>query len=183
MPQRPTSRARSAARRIGRYSAYRPGSRRAAAPPAPGPHPTAGPPSGLAIERQLAAEPGVAAEPAEHEVGVGHRRLGAAAAIARRTRHRLGALRADAQRATLVDPGDGAAAGADRVDVDDRDADRRAFEAGLARHLRRAVEHQADVGAGAAHIERDDVAEAGEARDMGAGDDPAGRPGQYGMHR
>ena len=101
----------------------------------------------------------IAAEAAEHEIGVGDGRLRAAAAVAGGTRHRLGAARADPQRAALVDPRDRAAAGADRVDVDDRDADRDAVERRLARHLRAAVEHQADVGAGAAHVDRDDVGE------------------------
>src|SRR2546428_7025866 len=97
---------------------------------------------------QLAAEPGVGADPAEHQIGVGDGRLVAAAAVAGRARHRLGAVRPDAQGAAVVDPGDRAAAGADRVDVDDRDADRGAGEAGLAGDLRGAAEHQADVGAG-----------------------------------
>src|SRR5947209_1593061 len=78
----------------------------------------------IGIEGQFAAELAVGAEPAEHEIGVGDGWLRAAAAVAGRARHRLGAFRSDAQRAALVDPGDRSAAGADRVDVDDRDADR-----------------------------------------------------------
>ena len=60
----------------------------------------------------------VGLEPAEHDVGVGHGRRGAAAAVAGGAGIRAGALRPDAQRAAGVDPGDAAAAGADRVDVE-----------------------------------------------------------------
>ena len=91
---------------------------------------------GRGVERHLAAEARLAAEPAEHDIGVGDGRPRAAAAVARRARHGLGAHRADAQRAALVDPGDRAAAGADGVDVDDRQAHRDVSELGFARDLR-----------------------------------------------
>src|SRR5438270_12574055 len=68
------------------------------------------------VEGQFAAEPGVGSEAAEHEIGIGNGRLAAAAAVAGRTGYRLGAARADPERAALVDPGDRATAGADRVD-------------------------------------------------------------------
>ena len=66
------------------------------------------------IERHAPAVEIVRIEIAEHDAGVGHRRLVAAAAVAGRPRHGAGALRADAQQAAGVDPGDRAAAGADR---------------------------------------------------------------------
>ena len=60
-------------------------------------------------------------EVAEHEVGVGDRRLGAAAPVARRAGFRAGRPGPDAQRAVGVEPRDAAAAGADLGEVDDRD--------------------------------------------------------------
>ncbi len=78
---------------------------------------------GGGIELHLAAEEAIGAEPAEHQIGVGHRRLGAAEAVAGRARRRAGALRADAQRA-VVDAGDRAAAGADLENIHHRDLHR-----------------------------------------------------------
>src|SRR5262249_61987772 len=71
------------------------------------------------VEGQFAAELCVGAETAEHEVGIGHGRLSAAAPVAGGARHRLGAVRPDTERAALVDPSDRAAGRADRVDVND----------------------------------------------------------------
>ena len=56
----------------------------------------------------------------EHELRVGDGRLLAAQPVGRRSGPRAGALRADMQQARIVDPGDGAAAGADGVDLDRR---------------------------------------------------------------
>ena len=53
-----------------------------------------------------AAEEIVGIEPAEHDVGVGDGRLGAAAAIADRAGIGARAVRADLERADVVDPGD-----------------------------------------------------------------------------
>ena len=70
------------------------------------------------VEPPLAAEEVVRVEVAEHEVGVGDRRLVAAVAVAGRARHRAGAFRPDMQHAAGVDPRDRAAAGADAGDVE-----------------------------------------------------------------
>ena len=70
------------------------------------------------VERHAAAEQAARREPPEHEVGVGDGRLGAAAAVAGRARLRAGALRPDLQQPVAVEPGDRAAAGADRIDVE-----------------------------------------------------------------
>ena len=53
------------------------------------------------VELHLAAEEAVGAEPAEHQIGVGDGRLGAAEAVAGRAGRGAGALRADAQAAVL----------------------------------------------------------------------------------
>ena len=106
-------------------------------------------------------------EVAEHQVGVGHRRLGAAAAVAGRPGHGPRRPGADPQRAAGVDPRDAAAAGADLGQVDDGDLDREAgaragaAEAALAADLEvvgdpgRPSAHDARLGRGAAHVERD----------------------------
>ena len=73
------------------------------------------------------------AEVAEEQVGVGHRRLLAAAAVGGRARVGARRARPDAQRAARVGPRDRAAAGADGVDVDHRQLDRHAGDHGLGR--------------------------------------------------
>ena len=130
-----------------------------------------------------AAEEIVAAEIAEHQVAVGDGRHVAAAAVAGRARHRAGALRPDLQLAEAVDPGDGAAAGAHRVDVHHRHRDVAALDLAAAGDERLAVLDQRDVAGGAAHVEGDDVLEAGHAAGIGAGGDAAGRPRQHRGHR
>ena len=99
---------------------------------------------------------------AQHDVGIGHGGLGAAAAVARRAGLGAGALRADIDARQRIDRGDRAAAGADLDHLDHRDAQRQAAaleEAVLprdlegARMLRLAVVDQADLGGGAAHVE------------------------------
>ena len=67
-----------------------------------------------------AAEEVVGVDAAEHDVRVGDGRLGAALAVADGRGVGARALRADAQRAARVEPGDRAAAGADREDLDHR---------------------------------------------------------------
>ena len=93
----------------------------------------------LDVERDLAAEQ-VRGDPAEHQVGVGHRRLGAAPAVAERAR--VGARRAgaDLERALGRHPGDRAAAGADGDDVDHRDLARVAADGALGGERRLAVD-------------------------------------------
>ena len=56
---------------------------------------------GVVIERHAAAEEIVLVEPAEHQIGVGHGRLGAAAAIGGGAGHRAGAARPDAEGAAV----------------------------------------------------------------------------------
>ena len=107
----------------------------------------------------------------------------AAARVAGRARHRAGALRADLQHAEAVDARDGAAAGAHRVDVHHRHRDVAAFDLAAARDERLAVLDQRDVAGGAAHVEGDDVLEAGHAARIGAGGDAAGRAREHRGHR
>ena len=118
---------------------------------------------GRNVELHLAAEKALGVEPAEHQIGVGHRRLGAAEAVAGRSGRGARALRADAQRA-VVDARDRAAAGADFENVHHRDLHRQrllvAADQRRAGGQRLAVVDDAGFGGGAAHVERDRVVDA-----------------------
>src|SRR5436190_19368501 len=70
-----------------------------------------------AVEARATAEKVVRVEEAKHEVGVGHRRLSAAIAIAGRTRLRAGTLRPDVEHTAVVYARDRAATRADAGDV------------------------------------------------------------------
>ena len=61
-------------------------------------------------------------QPSQDQIGVGDGRLLTAASVADRTWHRAGALRPDPQAAACVHPRQAASAGADGVNVDDRQA-------------------------------------------------------------
>ena len=135
------------------------------------------------IEPPVAAEEIVRIEIAEDEVGVGHGCVGAALAVAGRPRHRAGAFRPDMQDAAGIDPRDRAAAGADARDVEAVQRDAVAADLAVHDQRRRAVHHQADVGRGAAHVERDQVFGPDQARGIDAAGDPAGRSRQHGAGR
>ena len=117
---------------------------------------------------------------AQHEVRVGDRDLFAALVVANRPGVRPGALRADAQEAALVDPGDAAAAGADRGEVDERRGNRQPpldLVVGVVGDL--PVPHDADVTARAAHVERDEVFVPGQLAEEAATDHAAAQPRQH----
>ena len=78
----------------------------------------------LRVEPDAAAERPRRVERAEHEVGVGQRRVPAAGAVRGRARVGARAVRADRERAEAVDRGDRAAARADGEHVDLRQVDR-----------------------------------------------------------
>ena len=78
------------------------------------------------VELHAPAEEEAGIVVAEHEVGVGDRRLGAAEAVAGGPGIGAGRVRADLQQADLVDGRDRAAAGADLDHVDHRRLDRQA---------------------------------------------------------
>ena len=149
---------------------------------------------GTAVQRHAAAEEEAGVVVAEQEVGVGHGRLGASAPVAGRAGRGAGGMRADAEQAHLVDPGDGAAAGADLDHVDHRRLDRQAGALLEAMHPGRlhlggdgglAAFDQAGFGRGAAHVEADHVGHVrhrpkergGEPAAGGAGFEQADREG------
>ena len=112
---------------------------------------------------QLHAPPEQAAQVAEHDVRVGHRRALAAAAVAGGAGQRAGALGADAERPGHRHVRDRAAAGADRDDVERGDADAEVVgERARARDGWMRVPIERHVGRRAAHVEAEDVAMARE---------------------
>ena len=135
------------------------------------------------VERHAAAEQASRREPAEHEVGVGDGRLRAAPAVAGGPGLRAGALRPDLHQAVAIEPRDRAAAGADGVDVERRQPHRKALDPFVERRAGGAVADQRDVGAGAAHVERDDIRHAGEPRHVDRADDARRGSRQRGADR
>ena len=113
---------------------------------------------------------------AEDDVRVGHRRLGAAAAVRRGTGIRARGLRPDAKRlGQLRHVRDRAAARTDGVDVDRRHLDAEVTDRGLAPDRRLAVLTERDVGRRAAHVEGEDVVEPRLAGDVERAGDAARR--------
>ena len=129
-------------------------------------------PSGRATRasaRRAASEEVVGVQVAEHQVGVGHRGLLAAAAVARGPGLRAGTVGPHLERAERRGARDAAAARADLDHVDDGDRDRQAApaaEAVDAVHLelvdleRPPTDHGAELGGGPAHVERQQVCHA-----------------------
>ena len=115
-----------------------------------------GRPGGGEVHPDVPADDPVRSHVAQHQVGVAHRRPAAAAAVAGRPRIGAGALRADGQ-GTVIEPGDRAPAGPDGLHRDHGLAQGPAAQRAVARDPRLAVEDQADVGGGAAHVEADGV--------------------------
>ena len=72
----------------------------------------------LGPQLEAAAGEVLGVEVAQNDGGVGHRRLGSAEAVAGRTRLGARRMRTDPQPLGGVEPGDRAAAGADRIHVD-----------------------------------------------------------------
>ena len=110
-----------------------------------------------AVERDGTAGQRAGAQAPEHELRVGDGRLHAAQAVGGGPGPRAGALRADMQQAGIVDPGDGAAARADGVDLDRRRREMVAVDGELIGHRHVASRHHHDVAAGAADLHRDQV--------------------------
>ena len=138
---------------------------------------------GGAADSERATQEVVGVEDARDELRVGDGGLGAAALVAGRAGLGTCALRANANGAAGVDPGDRAAAGADLDDVDDGHHHRVAGVVGAPANLvlggRRdlAVEDQRALGSGAADVEVDDVGLAAAGADAGRPDQAGGGAG------
>ncbi len=129
----------------------------------------------------LAAQIIVGIDDAEHDIGVGHRRIGAAEAVAGGPRARAGALRPDLEEAARIDPGDRAAARADRAHIDLGDAEHLHAEGRFRRDDKLAVAQRRDVEGRAAHVDDDHIVgcrqmHAGDRRKRRTGHDAVDRP-------
>ena len=137
------------------------------------------------IDGDAATEELLGIEPPEHHLRVGHRGFRAALAVACRPRVGSGRARANAERTTFIDIGNGAAAGTDRRQVDHRRQNGIAADIGVARvhdaHF--AARHDADIGRGTADIDSDQILNAGEIAGPFAADHTAGRPRHEDRHR
>ena len=133
---------------------------------------------GLHVERDLAAEE-VGRDPAEHDVRVGDRRLGAALAVAERARVGAGRVRPDLEGALRREPRDRPAAGTDGDDVDHRDLAGIDPDRALRGEGGLAVQHDRHVGGGAAAVAGEDLGEPRDLRDQRGPERAGGRPGQH----
>ena len=128
----------------------------------------------LQRQRLAAAEQPPLGEDPQDEVGVGVGRIGAAVAVAGGAGNGLRAARPDPQVAAGVEPGDRAAAGADRAYPQRGHVDRVVVDHGRGVADGLAVDYQADEERGAAHVGGDDVAVAELAAQGDRADDAAG---------
>lgn len=133
------------------------------------------------LEFHLTPEKPLGIESAEYDLGVGNGRKSAALSVASRSGLGSGASRSDLEGAVLINPTDAATSRANRLDIDGREAHGRAkLDLELVVPPGLSINNQGHVGARAAHVEGDDVLEAGESSEPGAADDTAGgtRPHQ-----
>jgi hypothetical protein len=112
----------------------------------------------------------------EEEVGVADRRPGASASVAGRAGLGSRALRADAQRAALVESDDRPTACPDGVHRDRGQPDREPAHDSLVLASHGAVDDGAHVRGRPAHVEGESVLEPGERGDASGADDAGGRP-------
>ena len=130
----------------------------------------------LHVELHFAAQEIVGGNVTEHQVGVGHRRL-VALAIGRRPRIGPGALRANPQEAEGIDAGQRTAAGAAAGNVDHLDGDAMLADPRFGGGRDLAVLDDADVEAGAAHVDGQQIVLAVQTAEIGGGGRRRGRTG------
>ena len=135
------------------------------------------------VKLHAPAQQSVAAEPAQQQVGIGHRRQGAPEAVTGRSRIGTHALGADLQQPIPVEPGYRTAPGTNGFDIDHGHPDRKAanFTREHGRHL--GLADQGDISAGAPHVQCDGIGAPGRGGDMGGADDTGCRSGQRRTHR
>ena len=137
----------------------------------------------LGVEVHATTEEVAGVEPSHHDVGVGHRRRLAAEAVARRAGFGSGAVGPDLQQAAGVDGGDRPPAGADGRHVQDRQRKRQPeLHLEQSGELQLAVDDDAHIGAGPAHVQRDGLGGIHRAGEVGAGDHPRGETREHDLH-
>ncbi len=127
------------------------------------------------VERNGASGIGAGAQPAEHQLRVRHRRLRAARPIGGWTWHRTGALRTREHQSGAVDPCDGAAAGADRMDVDGGEGEVVSGDLELVGNRDLSAAHEHRVAARAPDLHGDQIVGADRATVPSEGTDARGR--------
>ena len=139
---------------------------------------------GAGGDRHGSGEQAAGAQPPGHDVGVGDGRLLAAEVVARRPRHGPRALGPHLDEGSGVHAGDAPAARTDRVNVDHGLLDVVASDPPNPAQGHLPIPHQRHVGAGAPHVEGDDVGMPGlaghrdGAHDAGGGARQQQRDGQ-----
>ena len=128
---------------------------------------------GRAVEPAPAAEKVVRVDEAEHHVGVGDGGRGATEAVAGGSGVGAGALRSNVQDAARIDARDRAAAGADADDVEAVQRHTMAAHGSIHGQARAAADDERNVGRGASHVERDEVADLDELAGVTAAGDAA----------
>ncbi len=111
----------------------------------------------IGVDLHRAAEKRIGQNSAEEKIRIGDGWGGAAAVIAGRPGNRAGRARSDAQRVAGVEISHRSAAGADGVDVVDRQTNGQAINRAGGGPLRRPAEDEGDVGARAAHVVGDAI--------------------------
>jgi len=132
--------------------------------------------------RHGAAEEPVGREIAQQDQRVGHSGLGAPAPVAGRAGDGPGRVRPDPEHAAGVAPPHRAAAGADRIDVDQRQRGPHAHHLAPVAPGGLATADQADIEAGAAHVARHHVARTGSAGHLDRRVHPGRRTGHHQAH-
>ena len=135
------------------------------------------------VQRHGAAQEEAPVQPAEGDVHIRHRRLGAAPAVADGAREGARRARPDGEPPAGIHRREGAAAGADGADLDHRQAHRQAVDLALGHQRDLAALHHADVEGGAAHVGADEVRPAQRLGGAHGGERPAAGAGQEQPHR
>ena len=134
------------------------------------------------IDRHMAPEQ-VRRHASENEIGIGHRRQGSAAAVAGRARIGARALGADDEATGGSYARDRAAAGADGMDIYDRQTKREWTNFPLGRHLCASATDHTYICTGASDIDADRIFESRKRGDVAGTDHPRCRPRQRHVDR
>ena len=134
---------------------------------------------GRLIEIQGDAPPGNGRRDAsQHQIGVRHRRLAAAPAIAGRSRIRARAVRAHFQTPPASQPGNRPAARPNRMQLDHGRFEIIDIDLSLGQHARLAAFDQANISRGATHVKSNNILVAAQRAKMGGGNHPCGWAGK-----
>src|SRR5262245_30537359 len=131
------------------------------------------------IEARTATKEIVRVEKPEDEIGICHRGVAAAAAIARRARPGAGTLGPNMQHAAVVDTCNRPAPSTDAGDVEALQRHALASNAPVGRNGGLTADNERDIGRGAAHVERNEVTMAQQAGSVLAAGNAPGRPGEH----